>query len=794
MMTKKNVMPIVVLTAICVVVAALLGLINVLTEERIAQNEAQKVYDSFRVVLDGTFETLDVPEDAPKSVTSLYKVTDGDTLKGHVLTLVTKGYAGDISITVGVDKDGKVTKAVVTSEAESHGKAGMKNYTDNFAGVGPDEVEGVDTFTGATASSTAIKNAIVDAVKFMAGIETVETLPKTDEEIIALGKQLIGSEVELTDVTPADADIVKRMYKASGNAGYIAYTLVISQYGTTETETLIHISNTGKIVSTNKLVWKTSDAMYGYVPPTDDVVNEFYGRLPGITSGTADGVELVTNATNTSTNLMKGVKEALAIADNLIKQDMPTPEADIIAAAKELIGADVTLEDMTPDERNYLKKIYKAGENKGYIAYAVVISANYGTVETETLIHISTTGKIVGVKKMVWKTSDAMYGYVPPTEDVVDAFYASLSGNSSATVDGVELVTNATNTSTNLMNAIKESLAASEALIKKDMPTPEDQIISLGKELIGTDVELADVTPEGLDFVKKIYKAGAGKGYIAYAVVISANYGTVETETLIHIGSNGKIEGVKKMIWKTSDAMYGYVPPTEDVVDAFYASLAGNSSATVDGVELVTNATNTSTNLMNAIKEALGATDALIAKDLPTAEADIIAAAKEMIGKDVELVDITPASADYLKRLYKSSEGYIAYTVVISQYGTVETETLIYIDNDGKIESVKKMIWKTSDAMYGYVPPTEEVVNAFYAKLPGNSAGTIEGVELVTNATNTSTNLVNAIKEALTALDAEIALDKANNNTARIVGIAVIAVAIAAVTAVTVIKRKRRAV
>ena len=219
MMTKKNVMPIVVLTAICVVVAALLGLINVLTEERIAQNEAQKVYDSFRVVLDGTFETLDVPEDAPKSVTSLYKVTDGDTLKGHVLTLVTKGYAGDISITVGVDKDGKVTKAVVTSEAESHGKAGMKNYTDNFAGVGPDEVEGVDTFTGATASSTAIKNVIVDAVKFMAGIETVETLPKTDEEIIALGKQLIGSEVELTDVTPADADIVKRMYKASGNAG-----------------------------------------------------------------------------------------------------------------------------------------------------------------------------------------------------------------------------------------------------------------------------------------------------------------------------------------------------------------------------------------------------------------------------------------------------------------------------------------------------------------------------------------------------------------------------------------------
>ena len=646
-MTKKNLMPVVVLTAICIVVAALLGVINMLTAPIIEAAEAQKVYDSFRVVLDGTFETVEVPEGAPKSVTSLYKVTDGTELKGHVLTLVTKGYAGDIGITVGIDKDGKVTKAVVTSESESHGKAGMKNYTDNFAGVGPDEVGEVDTFTGATASSTAIKSAIVDAVNFMAGsfTETEEKLPKTDEEIMALAKELIGAEVELTDVTPEDAETVKRMYKASGNNGYVAYAVVISaNYGTVETETLIHISNTGKIVNVNKLVWKTSDAMYGYVPPTEEVVNEFYGRLPG---------------------------------------------------------------------------------------------------------------------------------------------------NGSSTIGDVELVTNATSTSTNLMNAIKESLAAADELIKKDMPTDEATIIEISKGLIGSDVELADVTPEGLDFVKKIYKAGAGKGYIAYTVVISANYGTVETETLIHISATGKIESVKKMIWKTSDAMYGYVPPTEDVVDAFYDRLPGNGSATIGEVDLVTNATSTSTNLMNAIKEALGATDAIIANDLPTAEVDIIAAAKEMIGKDIALVDITPASAAYLKRLYKADEEYIAYIVVISQYGNVETETLVHIDGDGRIVSVKKMIWKTSDAMYGYVPPTEEVVDAFYARLPGNGLGTIDGIELATNATSTSTRLIDGLKEALTAADADIAANAKPDNTARIVGIAVIVVAVGAAAAFTAIKRKK---
>ena len=52
-MTKKNIMPIVVLTAICVVVAALLGVVNMLTAPIIAEAESQKVYDSFRNVLDG---------------------------------------------------------------------------------------------------------------------------------------------------------------------------------------------------------------------------------------------------------------------------------------------------------------------------------------------------------------------------------------------------------------------------------------------------------------------------------------------------------------------------------------------------------------------------------------------------------------------------------------------------------------------------------------------------------------------------------------------------------------------
>ena len=74
-MTKKNIMPVVVLPAICVVVAALLGGVNMLTAPIIAEAESQKVYDSFRNVLDGVYEDATVPETAPNSVPAMYKVT-----------------------------------------------------------------------------------------------------------------------------------------------------------------------------------------------------------------------------------------------------------------------------------------------------------------------------------------------------------------------------------------------------------------------------------------------------------------------------------------------------------------------------------------------------------------------------------------------------------------------------------------------------------------------------------------------------------------------------------------------
>ena len=175
--------------------------------------------------------------------------------------------------------------------------------------------------------------------------------------------------------------------------------------------------------------------------------------------------------------------------------------------------------------------------------------------------------------------------------------------------------------------------------------------------------------------------------------------------------------------------------------------------------------------------------------------------AKELVGEGASLSKVT-AYGEYVKDVFvdQGGKGYVVHLLVMSQYGTPETETLVYINAEGKLAGVKKMIWKTSDAMYGYVPPEASVVDAFYANLTGKTAEefaaafTGEGVELVTNATSTSTRFMNGIEEALNAAEAEIAKDAANNNTARVVGIAVIAISVLGAVVFTVIKRKRRAV
>ena len=72
---KQNILPVVVLGAICLVVAALLGGVNMITSPIIEEANNQKANAALLVVLPGgkNFEEIDLTEEYPDEVNRAYK-------------------------------------------------------------------------------------------------------------------------------------------------------------------------------------------------------------------------------------------------------------------------------------------------------------------------------------------------------------------------------------------------------------------------------------------------------------------------------------------------------------------------------------------------------------------------------------------------------------------------------------------------------------------------------------------------------------------------------------------------
>lgn len=158
--------PVLVLVCICLVVTALLAYINSVTSPIIAKAEQEKTEQAMSEVLfeaDG-FKKLEI-ENLPDRVTEVYSAQNGS---GYVFMLITKGYGGDMKLICGIKADGTIEQCKTLSHAETSGlgsKTAEDPYRNQYCGKNPDTLSEVDAITGATISSTAYKNAIVDAFK-----------------------------------------------------------------------------------------------------------------------------------------------------------------------------------------------------------------------------------------------------------------------------------------------------------------------------------------------------------------------------------------------------------------------------------------------------------------------------------------------------------------------------------------------------------------------------------------------------------------------------------------------------
>ena len=185
---KEIVMPAIVLTAIALVVTALLAFTNALTAPVIEQNQQGGATAARKELIPKAdkFTVIDVTDEyaAKYGCVDIYDASNGE---GTVITVTEKGYNGDFSIMVGFNPDGAVVsyKALTQDETAGLGANGFVSpFADQFAGKkagGLTVVKGaagadneISAMTGATITSKAITLAINNAGEVFKAVKGVQ--------------------------------------------------------------------------------------------------------------------------------------------------------------------------------------------------------------------------------------------------------------------------------------------------------------------------------------------------------------------------------------------------------------------------------------------------------------------------------------------------------------------------------------------------------------------------------------------------------------------------------------------
>ncbi len=158
------------LTVIALVVAALLGLVNNVTADKIAEIDAEKTRVSMSAVVpEGSEFTdkLEISDDVAAAaaaqggkLTELYGVKNAGADAGYVMKIAASGSQGTITMMVGVDANKAITGISVVSHAETSG-IGTKvmGNEPNTAGVPV-----LDQFMGLSGSGSLVVGKTITAI------------------------------------------------------------------------------------------------------------------------------------------------------------------------------------------------------------------------------------------------------------------------------------------------------------------------------------------------------------------------------------------------------------------------------------------------------------------------------------------------------------------------------------------------------------------------------------------------------------------------------------------------------
>ncbi|MBE6908015.1 MAG: FMN-binding protein [Ruminococcaceae bacterium] len=156
------------LTAICLVVAALLGGVNAITADKIAAINLANTEASLKAVASADeFVQVDLTDAMTAAassqgakVTEAYEVKAGGENVGYAFKMVASGSQGNIEMIVGVDADKAVTGVSIVSNKETAG-IGSKVMSNEPNAKG---VPVLDQFKGLSGAGSLVVGKTVDAI------------------------------------------------------------------------------------------------------------------------------------------------------------------------------------------------------------------------------------------------------------------------------------------------------------------------------------------------------------------------------------------------------------------------------------------------------------------------------------------------------------------------------------------------------------------------------------------------------------------------------------------------------
>lgn len=164
------------LLLICAIVALVLSFVNTVTQEKIAQNETEQKRTAM-VELFGSdkieYTELDRLESDGERVEAVYRVAEDGSTVGYSVLVLSPGFGGDVQLMVAVTADKTVIGVKIVSMSETPGlgtRVDDADYLSQYAGVAAGlSASEVDMISGATKSSKAVLNGVVDALAALDG-------------------------------------------------------------------------------------------------------------------------------------------------------------------------------------------------------------------------------------------------------------------------------------------------------------------------------------------------------------------------------------------------------------------------------------------------------------------------------------------------------------------------------------------------------------------------------------------------------------------------------------------------